>query len=124
MDVLFAIEREINGKTPQERVRVHKERSRPLVRELETWLREQRAKVSKNSEIGKAIEYSLKRRIIRQNASPTFCPGIGSCKIPRPKLHDPAEFSTHPWPSPDAYGVAAIDSPSQEQLPPPGRTRP
>ena len=37
------------------------ERSRPLVIELETWLREQRAKVSKNSETGKAIDYSLKR---------------------------------------------------------------
>ena len=29
--------------------------------ELETWLREQRARVSKNSETGKAIDYSLKR---------------------------------------------------------------
>jgi hypothetical protein len=31
-------------------------------------------------------------RIIRQNASPTFCPGIGNCKTPRPKLHDPQSF--------------------------------
>jgi transposase len=60
-DALFAIEREINGMTPQERVRVRNERSRPLVVEFETWLREQRARVSKNSEIGKAIDYSLKR---------------------------------------------------------------
>ncbi len=37
------------------------ERSRPFVTALESWLREQRAKVSKNSETGKAIDYSLKR---------------------------------------------------------------
>ena len=61
IDVLFAIEREINGMTPQERVRVRNERSRSLVIELGRWLREQRARVSKNSETGKAIDYSLKR---------------------------------------------------------------
>ena len=61
IDALFAIEREINGMTPQERVRVRNERSRPLVVELETWLREQRARLSKNSETAKAIDYSLKR---------------------------------------------------------------
>jgi transposase len=61
IDVLFAIEREINGMTPQERVRVRNERSWPLVIELESWLREQRTKVSKNSDTGKAINYSLKR---------------------------------------------------------------
>ena len=37
------------------------ERSRPLVIELESWLSEQRTKVSKNSDTGKAINYSLKR---------------------------------------------------------------
>ena len=61
IDALFAIEREINGVTPQERVRVRNERSRPLVIELENWLREQRVRVSKNGETGKAITYSLKR---------------------------------------------------------------
>ena len=61
IDALFGIEREINGMMPQERVRMRNERSRSLVIELENWLREQRARVSKNSEIGKAIDYSLKR---------------------------------------------------------------
>jgi transposase len=61
IDALFVIEREINGMTTQERVRVRNERSRPLVIDLESWLREQRARVSKNSETGKAIDYSLKR---------------------------------------------------------------
>jgi transposase len=61
IDALFAIEREINGLMPQARVDARHERSRPLVVALETWLREQRARVSKNSETGKAIDYSLKR---------------------------------------------------------------
>lgn len=61
IDVLFAIEREINGMTPQQRVCVRNERSRPLITELESWLRAQRGRVSKNSETGKAIDYSLKR---------------------------------------------------------------
>jgi transposase len=61
IDVLFAIEREINGMMPQERTRVRNERTRPLVTALESWLREQRARVSKNSDTGKAIDYSLKR---------------------------------------------------------------
>src|ERR1700674_4850577 len=59
IDALFAIEREINGKTPSQRVQVRAERSRLLVIELETWLREQRAKLSRSSETGKAINYSL-----------------------------------------------------------------
>src|SRR5580692_10963380 len=61
IDALFAIEREINGLAPQRRVAARTERSRPLVIELESWLREQRASVSKNSDTGKAINYSLKR---------------------------------------------------------------
>jgi transposase len=61
IDVLFAIEREINGLTPPERARVRQERSRPLMIELQTWLREQRARLSKNSDTTKAINYSLNR---------------------------------------------------------------
>jgi transposase len=61
IDVLFAIEREINGMAPELRMRARHERSRPLVIELQAWLREQRAKVSKHSETSKAIDYILKR---------------------------------------------------------------
>ena len=61
IDALFAIEREINGMKPQERVRVRNERSRPLVGALETWLRDRRAKLSGKSETAKAIDYSRKR---------------------------------------------------------------
>jgi transposase len=59
MDALFAIERDINGKPPPERACVRNERSRPLVTELETWLRKQRAKLSAKNEVAKAITYSL-----------------------------------------------------------------
>jgi transposase len=61
IDALFAIEREINGMTPQERLAVRAERNRPLVAELETWLRQQRRKLSPKNETAKAIDYSLKR---------------------------------------------------------------
>jgi transposase len=61
IDTLFAIEREINGLAPQERFAARHERSRQLVIALEAWLREQRVKVSGQSETGKAIAYSLTR---------------------------------------------------------------
>ena len=61
IDALFALEREINGLASPQRVAVRTARSRPLVVALETWLREQRTGVSKNSHTGKAIDYSLKR---------------------------------------------------------------
>jgi len=61
IDALFAIERELNGLTAQERLAMRHERSRPLVIALEIWLREQRAKLSGQSKVGKAIAYSLTR---------------------------------------------------------------
>jgi transposase len=63
IDALFAVEREINGEAPHERKRVRNERSRPLVAALETWLREQRRKLSARNDIAKAIQYSLNRWI-------------------------------------------------------------
>ena len=61
IDALFAIEREINGLAPRERLRVRNERSHPRVVALEVWLREQRAKLSGQSSLGKAIAYCLTR---------------------------------------------------------------
>jgi len=40
---------------------VRQERSRPLMVELEAWLREQRAKLSRNNDTTKAINYCLSR---------------------------------------------------------------
>jgi transposase len=59
IDELFKIEREINGKPAAERLTVRKERTKPLVAELEAWLRAQYMRVSHKAEIGKAIAYSL-----------------------------------------------------------------
>jgi transposase len=61
IDALFAIERDINGMRPEQRLAVRAERSKPLVLELEAWLRAQRAKLSSQSDTAKAIHYSLKR---------------------------------------------------------------
>src|SRR3954451_23817289 len=61
IDALFAIEREINGMTAEDRRAVRAARSRPLVTALEAWLREHRAKLSAKSEVAKAIDYLLKR---------------------------------------------------------------
>jgi transposase len=61
IDAPFAIERDINGALPQERQRVRNERSRPQVIALEAWLREQRAKLSSQSKVAKAIAYGLTR---------------------------------------------------------------
>src|ERR1019366_8132077 len=61
IDELFEIEREINGRAPEQRLAVRQERSKPRVAALEAWLREQRDRVSAKSEIAKAINYSLNR---------------------------------------------------------------
>jgi transposase len=61
IDVLFAIEREINGASPERRLAVRNERSRPLVAALEAYLRQQRARLSGKSDTARAIDYSLKR---------------------------------------------------------------
>lgn len=61
IDALFAIECEINGKQPSDRVQVRTERSRPLVIELEAWMRAQRRKLSASNQLAKAIQYSLNR---------------------------------------------------------------
>ena len=59
IDALFAIERDINGLSPDERRQVRHERSRPRVEALGAWLREQHAKLSPNNQVAKAIAYSL-----------------------------------------------------------------
>jgi transposase len=61
IDALFAIEREINGKPPDERRAVRQSRSKPLIEALEAWLREQRQKLSAKNDTAKAIDYTLKR---------------------------------------------------------------
>lgn len=61
MDLLFAIERDINGREPSERRDARQERSAPLVADLETWLRGERVLLSKHAKVTKAIDYLLSR---------------------------------------------------------------
>jgi transposase len=61
IDALFEIERSINGKRPQERVSARRALSRPLVEDLQTYLRHQVSKLSRGHDLAKAIQYILKR---------------------------------------------------------------
>jgi transposase len=61
IDALFAIEREINGRPPDQRLALRRQRSKPLVDDLEIWLREERKKLSSKNPLAKAMDYSLKR---------------------------------------------------------------
>lgn len=61
IDALFEIERSINGASAERRLAVRQELSAPLVADLEGWMREQRAKLSRGNDIAKAMDYMLKR---------------------------------------------------------------
>lgn len=61
LDALFDVERGINGKTPAERLAARQELSAPVVAELHDWLNAQLAKLSRNHDLAKAINYMLRR---------------------------------------------------------------
>jgi transposase len=61
IDALFGIERSINGQSAGQRRAVRQEASVPLVADLERWLREQRAKLSRGNDLARAMDYLLKR---------------------------------------------------------------
>jgi transposase len=61
IDALFDIERGINGQSAEQRLRVRKEQSAPLVAGLEAWLREQRSRLSRASSVAEPIDYMLRR---------------------------------------------------------------
>ena len=61
IDALFEIERTINGQSAERRRAVRQELSAPLVADLEAWMREQRAKLSRGNDVAKAMDYMLKR---------------------------------------------------------------
>ena len=61
IDRLFEIERAINGKSADERRAVRQELSRPLVEDLEAWMRQERPKLPRGSDVAKAMDYMLKR---------------------------------------------------------------
>jgi transposase len=61
IDVLFDIEREINGQSAVDRLIIRRQRSVPLVAELETWMQQERARLSRHDDVAKAMDYMLKR---------------------------------------------------------------
>jgi transposase len=59
---VYKIEAEIRGLPPEQRMAVRQDRSRPLVDQFFTWLSAQAARVSRKSELGKALAYMLRRQ--------------------------------------------------------------
>jgi transposase len=58
---LYAVEKEIRGRSADERRAVRQDRSRPIVGELEPWLRAKLALISQKTKLAEAIRYALSR---------------------------------------------------------------
>ena len=58
---LYAIEKEIRGKSPAERAAVRQARAKPIFDRLEQWLHAQLPKISGKSPLAQAIRYALGR---------------------------------------------------------------
>jgi transposase len=63
IDLIFDAEREINGQSAEDRLAARQRRVAPLVGDLETWIRGERAKLSRHAEVARAMDYMLKRWI-------------------------------------------------------------
>lgn len=61
IDPLFDIEREALGRSASERLALRAERSKPLLDELEGWMRATWAGMSKHAPVAKAMDYMLTR---------------------------------------------------------------
>ncbi|NRQ18945.1 hypothetical protein BHMPCIPO_06212 [Ensifer sesbaniae] len=61
IDALFENERLINGQTAEVRKATRQQLSKPLVDAMEVWMREQRAKLSRDNDLAKAFDYMLNR---------------------------------------------------------------
>jgi transposase len=58
---LYAIENDIRGRSAEERRAVRQERSRPIIDDLEFWLRAKLTLISQKSKLAEAIRYALSR---------------------------------------------------------------
>jgi transposase len=58
---LYAIEKEIRGKSAPERCAVRRERSRPLLDAMKAWMNQMLQRLSQKSEVAKAMHYALNR---------------------------------------------------------------
>jgi transposase len=61
IDAIFDAERTINGQLAEQRLAIRQAQIAPLVSELGTWMREQRGRMSRHAEVGKAMDYMLTR---------------------------------------------------------------
>jgi transposase len=61
IDAIFDIERTINGASAEERLALRRARARPLVADLDSWMRSERARLSRHAPVAKAMDYMLKR---------------------------------------------------------------
>ena len=61
IDVLFDIERGINGKAAEQRLAVRQELSAPVLADLKGWMQAERRKLSRHSPVAKAMDYMLRR---------------------------------------------------------------
>ena len=61
IDAIFDAEREINGRSAAERLAIRRSRVAPLVTDLKEWMQAERARLSRHSEVAKAMDYMLKR---------------------------------------------------------------
>jgi transposase len=61
IDALFEIERGINGLPTAQRLAIRQEQAAPLVTAMQAWMREERRKLSRHSDLAAAMDYMLKR---------------------------------------------------------------
>ena len=61
IDVLFDIERGINGESAEHRLAVREELSAPVLADLKDWMQAERRKLSRHSPVAKAMDYMLRR---------------------------------------------------------------
>jgi transposase len=59
INALFDIERDINGLSPADRLMARQRLSAPMTLDLQRWLRNERALLSKHAKVAKAIDYLL-----------------------------------------------------------------
>ena len=61
IDVLFDIERGINGKPTEQRLALRQELGAPVLADLKGWMQAERKKLSRHSPAAKAMDYMLRR---------------------------------------------------------------
>ena len=61
IDAIFAAERDISGLSPERRLCFRRERIAPLIEAFADWMNAERARLSRHSDVAKAMDYMLKR---------------------------------------------------------------